>query len=523
MAAKVVKLSGGTKYAVRFRGPDGQLRTFRVSNYLQAASAIADKVDQLLGLAAAKRPPMGELAEWANGVKPQWRAKLAAWGLLDSVDELADKPIGEHLDAWAAALAAKGVSAKRVAVAKLRAGGLLKRAGCQRLADASVANLNKALRELATGKLSTTKAGDVELDTERGPCSSNTQRDYRQCIGQFLRWAVAEGRIHAFAVERLAATRGRTELERRALTLSEQERLLTAAQCGADQTWVDRSGRVTDRLSGPERALAYRVALQTGLRASELASLRRSSFDVGANPTCTIKAGSAKNRRAFVFRLRRDTAALLSEHLRGKAPGTAAFALPPVHRFAGMVRADLAAARKAWLDEVRHDPDELATRQESDFLRDESHDGARFDFHSLRVSFVTNLAKAGVSVQLAAKMARHSDANLTLRVYTKVTDGEAERACNMLPDYGGVPETLAATGTDDATGEIALRIALQNRGAKGPHVSASVNRDSGGEDQKVQKTPGNSSKFPQLATTDESHLGDSNPGPVLYESTALTD
>jgi integrase len=37
---------------------------------------------------------------------------------------------------------------------------------------------------------------------------------------------------------------------------------------------------------GPERALVYRLAVQTGIRASELASLTRASFELDGERPC---------------------------------------------------------------------------------------------------------------------------------------------------------------------------------------------------------------------------------------------
>ena len=46
------------------------------------------------------------------------------------------------------------------------------------------------------------------------------------------------------------------------------------------------------------------------------------------------------------------------------------------------------------------------------------------DFHALRTSFITNLARAGVHPKIAQQLARHSDINLTMQVYTKLDLGE---------------------------------------------------------------------------------------------------
>ncbi len=56
---------------------------------------------------------------------------------------------------------------------------------------------------------------------------------------------------------------------------------------------------------GPERALLYRVAAETGLRAGELRSLTARSFALaGDAPTVTVAAAYSKNRREAVLPLK---------------------------------------------------------------------------------------------------------------------------------------------------------------------------------------------------------------------------
>ena len=74
------------------------------------------------------------------------------------------------------------------------------------------------------------------------------------------------------------------------------------------------------------------------------------------------------------------------------------------------------------------------------------------NYHSLRHTFVSNLARAGVSAKVAMDLARHSDINLTLRRYTHTLLPERASAIDALPDLtGGQLEQHAqqATGTCD--------------------------------------------------------------------------
>ena len=66
-------------------------------------------------------------------------------------------------------------------------------------------------------------------------------------------------------------------------------------------------------------------------------------------------------------------------------------------------------------------------------LRYCDEDGLYADFHSNRHTFISNLSRAGVSPKLAQSVARHSDVNLTLGVYSHVQLDEQAAAVNALP------------------------------------------------------------------------------------------
>ncbi len=66
------------------------------------------------------------------------------------------------------------------------------------------------------------------------------------------------------------------------------------------------------------------------------------------------------------------------------------------------------------------------------------------DFHSLRSAYVTNLARAGVSVKALQLLVRHSTPTLTLGAYTTLGVDDLASAIESLP-----PATFAA-GLDGA-------------------------------------------------------------------------
>jgi hypothetical protein len=117
-----------------------------------------------------------------------------------------------------------------------------------------------------------------------------------------------------------------------------------------------------------------------------------------------------------------------------------------------MLRADLAAARRAWLKEALNNLEEYLRREESDFLRPENHEGESLDFHCLRHTCGAWLAMTGVHPKVVQTVLRHSTITLTMDTYGHLFPGqEADAVARMRgimnPD---LPEVMRATGTDGA-------------------------------------------------------------------------
>ena len=271
---------------------------------------------------------------------------------------------------------------------------------------------------------------------------------------------VRDGRASESPVTHLDGLNTRTDRrhDRRALTADEVRRLLTAAAAGP----------VLFGMAGPARAILYRVAVETGLRAGELASLTRASFALdGPKPTVILTAAYSKHRRQDVLPLRPDTAADLRAFLIGKLPAAPAFNMPSKWRVSEMLQKDLTAAGIQYRDK---------------------ESGLVADFHALRHTAGTLLAAANVHPKVAQSLMRHSDINLTMSRYSHVLIGQESDAVAALPDLSAPPaEAARATGTagpEPAPARLARCLALQ--GGKG-RTSA----DSAG--QNAAKAPGNGS------------------------------
>jgi integrase len=232
---------------------------------------------------------------------------------------------------------------------------------------------------------------------------------------------------------------------RRPLSMEEFARMLDAAEAGPELQHV----------SGPDRAVLYIVGAYTGYRRNEIGSVTRQSFDFDSvPPTLTVLAGHSKHRRTDILPLRKDFAERIRDWIAGKpdlSPDQPLFDIRD-KRTAEMIRKDLNAARAKWIKDARC-VEEREGREKSSFLAEEDEHGHVVDFHALRMTFITNLTRSGVSPKTAQTLARHSDINLTMGVYTKLAVVDQAAAVESLPPVPTTArsddtERLLATGMD---------------------------------------------------------------------------
>jgi len=198
--------------------------------------------------------------------------------------------------------------------------------------------------------------------------------------------------------------------------------------------------------------MLYELAVTSGLRAGELRSLAWDCFDLSDDPpTVTVRAAYSKYRRDDTLPLKASTAQMLARWRDESGPVDRehpVFAMP--EKTATMIRADLADADIEYRDA----------------------DGRVCDFHALRHSFVSALARGGVHPKVAQQLARHSTITLTMDRYSHTVVGELAAGLHALPDLSPRPdaERLRATGTADRLPfslPLSLPKSLPTRGARG--------------------------------------------------------
>lgn len=186
------------------------------------------------------------------------------------------------------------------------------------------------------------------------------------------------------------------------------------------------------KMPGIERASLYDFAIQTGLRAEEIRSLRRSSFQLDVEqPHVVCFAKSTKNRKTCRQSISPELARTLKQLFSDKSPGEAAFRLPTKWRMAAMIRKDMEAARKAYVEAAKDETAEFERRQQDQMLLLKTEDG-ELDFHSLRHTCGAWLAQTGAHPKAIQTIMRHSSITLTMDQYGHLFPDEHARSIERL-------------------------------------------------------------------------------------------
>lgn len=281
--------------------------------------------------------------------------------------ESAKGPLKEHLEEFVADLAVKGRSEHYYCLIRTRVTILSGECGWKSLSDI--------------------RPDDFVRWRTKQAHAPKTLNEYLNAMNTFLNWMVKQARIAENPLIRVEKVdiRGRQQ-KRRAMTDKEFERLLAVSE---------------------DYRLFYLTAVYTGLRLGELQGMIWSEVKVKdeENPRIVIPANRTKNRQEAVLPLHSKLAEYLSEASENAKRSDLVFPqyVNPSRRF----RRHLKEAGIPVIDET----------------------GRKLDFHSLRYTFATRLAKKGVSQRLAQELMRHSDPKLTANLYTDV---------NQLPTFGAV-------------------------------------------------------------------------------------
>lgn len=326
-------------------------------------------------------------------------------GMRDTFTDALAKPLLQHIDEFADDLRNRGNSAVHVNSTKSRTLWTCAAGKVLTIADLTPSAVNKAMALVVADK----EANGLGL-------SASTRNHYLTAIKAFAQWLKDNRRIpdNAISGMRRASTEGRATKERRPLSPDEFARLLQAAP----------TRKQACRVSGADRVALYILAAFTGYRRNELSTITPDSFTFTTDGAFVgITADASKRDRVERIPLQSDVAAYFRKYLEGRPKAKPLWNVANAQT-ADWLRADMKAAG-------------LSSKEGKVVV----------DFHSLRQTFVTGLALAGVVPKIAQQLARHSTINLTMNSYAKVNDVHERAAVERLhlPDSLTHPLTHGST------------------------------------------------------------------------------
>ena len=374
------------KYYIEVKDHLEILRKYPGFSDKRLTAALGAQIDLLAAYKNSGQPPDAQLCQWLQGIPNKLRTRLAMIGLIDRNRAAAGKPLIEHLDDYRQFI-----------------GDVTKHA---RNTHSALVKLFLECRFVFWGDIQASRLYNhlTHLKT-KGEISQRTFNFRLKAAKAFCRWMVMDRRVSESPIVHLRPIQiTERQVVRRALEYNELIHFLETTTKGPA-----RFG-----MTGGERYLLYRFAIETGLRSREIRNLSVGDFDF-EHLAVTVKASSSKRKRQDVQALRLDTAVLLKEFFKNKTLRTKAFGGTYKRltcRTGEMVHQDLADAGIAYIDEA----------------------GRVFDFHSLRHQTGSMLARYGVHPRDAQAHMRHSDINLTMRYYTHLRKGAESETVAKLPD-----------------------------------------------------------------------------------------
>ena len=420
------------RWYLELRDHTGVRRRFSGFTDKEQTAALGRQIERLVNCRGAGETPDVQLSRWLESASDNLRGRLLELDLISGRRVAAATPLSEHMADFIGTLKARGRSNKYIRQVECELRRVF--AGCR---FAYWSDISASRLELWLGEL---RDGGVGI-------SARSYNSFLKVVKQFARWMVRDGRAVESPLTHLPCLNTETDRrrERRSLEVDEARRLLEATAMAPE-----RFG-----MAGGERSVLYRLAIESGLRAGEIRTLRVDSFDFDRMTVC-VRAGYSKRRREDVVPIRPDTADVLRGCFADKLPTATAFNMPSKERIAPMLKADLADAGLDYVDGA----------------------GRYCDFHSLRHTTASWLAAAGVHPRVAQSILRHSDVNLTLSRYSHVLRGQESGAVAALPDLA-LPseEAQRATGTDEKNVTCVSAFCLARLGEKGRTLANSGERN----------------------------------------------
>jgi len=421
--------SWSKNYYLFFRDHNGIQRKPAAFTDKRLSEDFARHLETLIEYRKAGRPLPVLLLDWIETIPLGLRKKLASYQLLQEEHLATAKPLSLHIGDWKISLEAKGNVEQYIGTCVSRLLELFSACRCVFWADITANRIEKALCEL-TCPITGSNA------------SAETRNQYLRHIKQFCRWMVQEKRAPSSPVEHLEGlnVKAHGKKQRRVLDADEIKLLLEGV----------RQMPSHHRLTGHERFLLYWLTLVTGARWGDLVPLHVSSFHMsGKTPYVVFKATDQKSKKDTNQPLPVSIVGPLNQYFASKKATDRAF---PTWKgkSAAMFKGDLTTLGF-----------ELVT-----------HEG-ELVFHSLRHTFITNLALAGVHPAIAQRLARHSDIRLTLEYYTHLTLEQQANELKKIPEMHELPEIIMEPDAQESETKESVSLRRSQNGSTLVQISPS--------------------------------------------------
>ena len=343
-----------------------------------------------------------------------------------------ETPLDDHLEAYAQSVKERSQKAdsnwgdeKKIKITKI-----LDQAGVFMPKDVTAVKIKDALAKLAS----------------KNKWSKRTSNQYLIAIKGFFAWMVQENRLPfnpVLSLKAQAVKDADCRRLRRIFTKEEAGHLVQYLYASKDARRVVNPPRM--------RAFLYALAFQTGLRAKELMSLTPSNFDL-ESAELAIHGRDTKNGVSEIIPLPPGLVAMVVEILAEKKTSSNLFKGVYFRGQAGKrLKRDMEHARKDYIESAPTQA-ERTTREQSDFLLWENPRGEYLDFHSFRASFITRLVQNGATIKQVQLLARHKDAETTLKHYIKIKDrSELASVVINMPALMNTPESDNKKGHQKGT------------------------------------------------------------------------
>ena len=477
----------GGKYWISFTDHQGIRRRMPALTDRRQSEALERQIESLAAARVGGDSATPEQERFIAGLPKAMVKKLVRWDILPGAKLEAARPLAQHVADYIAGLKAKGrdeVYCDNSARFLIR---MAMECGWKNVSDItpdSIVKWRDALQQILQIRKASSN-GQTMDDRKPKAASAKTKNIYLSTAKAFCNWLVQHDRIGRNPLANVGGVeeRGKQVRVRRALSDDEIIRLL------------DIAGKYRN---------VYLTALTTGLRRREMSALTWGDVHLAAaKPFINVRASIAKNHKTATMFLREDV--VVGLRAIAGADTDHVFDMPGRKRF----KSHLKAAGIEGKDRA----------------------GRIIDFHSLRHTFITSLSKAGVSPRVAMELARHSQIDLTMRVYTDAGMLGTADAVNCLPSWqsrraDASSQTVSATGTDPlplgAGPESAKTKRDAKRDAEGrqSHILPDLAGQSDVSDHPTQGRE-NPELMRVLAASSESGRQDSNLRPLSPEPSAL--